>query len=157
MSTRSGANYLTPYKCTSCNEFYGSEMFGYKCSACSGFSKSQEDYIKECDEWASSRVVDHDTITFLRSFRYKDDILLLNAFSTMEEPCWILAEDALKLFLYNPTHVRGLIVASKVLDWWNINSKTTQWPAYLSCYYGNFNEPISGKSIPPRMPNKLLL
>ena len=89
--------------------------------------------------------------------KLKKDILLysmLRLFKNMTNQL-LFAKDALKLYHDNPTVTRAHIVASMVGDWWNINSSETTWPAFCSCYYGNYDEPIMGNTIPPRLPHSM--
>ena len=158
MYTRSGLAYLEPYKCVKCGIYYGSDIYRKQCSACFGITKSNDELVKECDTWASSQVMSYGYLSALRGIvRTRNEQLIYNTVKEFKKAGerWILSKDALTFFLMNPTNTMGHLFASITIDWWNINSKTTLWPSYLSCYYGNFNEPISGSNVPPRMPNNL--
>lgn len=92
--------------------------------------------------------------------------MLFASFKSLDEDnggemTYLLAKDALSLYLEHPTVLRGHLVASRVFDWWNIKSNEYAWPGYCSCYYGNFNEPLDTYLIenkgPLRLPHRMML
>ena len=168
MPLRSGKEYLVSHKCV-CGKFYSNRQFEYKCSECFGLLVKDnylgpEEFTAKCDEWAKNNVILDQVVRNMvtKCAMLRRDELLLDMLSMVKLSCSKLISSEFGVALYRcyPSLRRGHIVASFVADWWNINSNTTDWPAHLSCYYGNFNEPLrmwNGKTkIPPRMPNSMI-
>jgi len=154
-----------------CSKFYSNEKFNFKCSECYGlFDKTnyieKENFITKCNEWVQANTVQNSKIIGLlkRAGASTGNELMFNIISYVKEEkgLYISSDLGLELYKMNPTQQRGHIVASFIADWWNINSKLTEWPAYLSCYYGNFNESLevcfmdNRRNIPPRLPHSRL-
>ena len=63
MATRSGKRYLPPYKCATCQTFWGHEIYDFKCSHCAtnGMNPipppSIESRIEQLDQWVSTRKI----------------------------------------------------------------------------------------------------
>jgi len=174
MPTRSGKTYRKIQKCIDCSDFY--QMINKnKCSYCTidkpPSSIKRKIMIKEAYELAITTAINTEKnageMKLLKIIsRKKNDVLLFKAFKALDE-CktdgliYLLAKDALPIYLENPTVQRGHIVASRVFDWWNIKSSEFEWPGYCSCYYGNFNEPLEtyfmDSKRPLRLPHRMLL
>ena len=165
MPLRNGKQYLDSYLCRRCKEFYGSDDYDFKCSACfnrvSGQLSTYEAYIESCNNWATENCLVSTDSSFQplkRISKLKNDLLLYNCLRMIKhaDNKFLLAKDALKLFKDNPTLKRGHILGHMIGDWWRIISGENKWPAYVSCYYGNYNEPHTFSTIvPPRMPHSL--
>jgi hypothetical protein len=167
MPTRSGQKYLKTKLCK-CGNFYTHPKFKYKCSSCyksviDGKDYTIDGYIQKCNEWANKNCLkeDHGFLKHLKQIsKMKNDNILykISRIILKKAKKFLFAEDALKMYHDNPTNLRAHIVGSIVGDWWNINSKKTTWPSFVSCYYGNYNElPSPCSRIPSRLPNKILV
>ena len=170
MPTRSGNSYLKSNLCK-CGEFYAYNKFNYKCSQCykctiidpthTRHIHTLKGYIQKCNNWANETCFakDHSTLKHLQKIsKMKNDIIFYKVSRIILQMShkFLFAEDALKMYHDNPTVFRAHIVGSMVGDWWNINSKKTTWPPFISCYYGNYDEPlVPCNHTPPRMPNKI--
>ena len=166
MPTRSGKEYLVSYECQECKKFFGHPNFGFKCSGCAGHSVTQKRMTeKDLQEWTVRNTLQGSNMadsTWLNALRrtgrgFKSHAFHLDLLRHMHEHTgkWLAADDALNLLkkagmTNKMTHVYGCYVA----DWWNIDSRKTDWPAFAACYYGNFNEGSSCIGpLPPRSPN----
>jgi len=125
--------------------------------------------IKEAHELARKMTIKEEDwkMKFIKMIsRKKNDNMLFASFKSLDKDnsegmTYLLAKDALLLYLEHPTVLRGHIVASRVFDWWNIKSNEFEWPGYCSCYYGNFNESLETYFIdskrPLRLPHRMML
>ena len=172
MPTRSGITYHKTFKCVDCLEFY--QMINKnKCSYCTidkpPSSIKRKIMIKAAQELARKMTIKEEDrkMKFIKMIsRKKNDNMLFASFKSLDEDnsegmTYLLAKDALPLYLEHPTVLRGHIVASRVFDWWNIKSNEFEWPGYCSCYYGNFNESLETYFIdskrPLRLPHRMML
>ena len=133
MPTRSGTTYHKTFKCVDCLEFY--QMINKnKCSYCTvnkppSYIKRQN-MIKAAYELAKKMTIKEEDrkMKFIKMIsRKKNDNMLFASFKSLDEDnsgemTYLLAKDALSLYLEHPTVLRGHLVASRVFDWWNIKS-----------------------------------
>ena len=167
MATRSGKRYLPPYKCATCQTFWGHEIYDFKCSHCAtnGMNPipppSIESRIEQLDQWVSTRkIIDPnyaDGKKILRNCKKMCNMRLFILIQTFKSKGYLLkSEDALELIECGGV-TRGHIVASCVIDWWNIKTANAggKWPSYLVCYYGDFDAPPP-RNTPPRGPRSML-
>lgn len=171
MPLRNGKTYLISHMCQSCDRNYHSNpKFDYKCSVCWGYCEKNgimtgKDFGNKCIQWSKDNIVGPVGKHFILKNRHISDQHLFNFLTEILENTgkYISAESAMTLFKANPTNNRGHIVGSFIADWWNIKSENVnnsekKWPAYMACYYGNYNESIfdwwgvNHASIPPKKP-----
>lgn len=146
MTTRTGMSYLPAFLCNKCNKFYGYEGFGWLCSYCSGHAPSASDAKERadaCAAWTRENTLGGQGskigLSILRTFPKLPDNLLYSALIILKKKgIYLAAADAVKLL---GTITRGHIIGSVVADWWNIKTPHVggEWPAYLACYYGQFD------------------
>lgn len=167
MTTRSGRRYLPSYKCWTCRTFCGHETYDFKCSHCATNGKnpipppSMEECITKLNEWVlTKKWIDSDLPDgkkMLSGCKKMCDMRLYIILHMFKSKGYLLkSEDALEL-LENGGVTRGHIVASCVIDWWNIKTAAVggKWPPYLVCYYGEFDAPPP-RNVPPHGPNAML-
>ena len=160
MPLRNGKSYLKNYMCQKCNSFYSHKDYNYKCSACflgkksSYYAKIQ--FGKNCDQWVKENTVNKNkTILMLKKVAKKPRLLMKVLSQLKSRSQLITAELGLELWNSNPVKENEMICLF-IADWWNIRSDfRSSWPNYLTCYYGNFNEPLSDlwslkATVPPK-------
>ena len=167
MTTRSGKRYLPPYKCSTCRTFWGHETYDFKCSHCATNGKnptpppSIEERVAKLNKWVSTQnFIDQNhpsgknLLTMCKKMCNMRLFILIQSFKS--KGYLLKSEDALKL-LENGDTTRGHIVASSVIDWWNIKTANAggKWPPYLVCYYGDYDAPPP-RNMPPRAPRAML-
>jgi len=163
MPTRNGKNYLIPHKCQQCKIFYSHKTFNYKCSECSGNPITYPPRISspELNTWVDKHTIDISNSlesSVFRKMKKSDNVNLLAQLIHLrfEGKRLLKAKDALHLL--NGCNARAHIVGSSIADWWNIKTSNRggQWPGYMACYYGDFDNPYPPRLLPPRPPNDLL-
>ena len=165
MPLRNGKEYLIPHRCQKCRRFYSHAIFNYTCSSCAGAAPlpPATEQSPELLEWVKKNTVDRSVPSnnaFLIQLQRMDTERLFVILGLLRHHRRVLlkAEDALTLLEYNNSVARGHVVATAVADWWNIKTRDVDgnWPAYLVCYYGNFDNKFPPRKLPPRPPRMLL-
>jgi len=169
MPTRSGKEYLIPWLCRACDEYYGHKQFGFRCSRCGGpdtTAQKAEELAARREAlagWLHQRCLNSslpEGQALLRFLRERCTVQLFACLRVVRDSGRLLrARDALQLIDGQRGNVaRGHVVASNVADWWNIKTSHAggDWPSYLVCYYGDFDADRLPRALPPRPPHALL-
>lgn len=161
MPTRSGKEYLLPFACPNCEDFIAHEIFGFRCSACSitdvkpeGVRYQSPELRIRLEQWVNKNTFDGEGLhaqTIFKLLEKQGDVncyRVLHAFR--RHGVYLKAADALKLIAGGWGTRRGHIIASCVVDWWNIKTARAggEWPSYLVCYYGRFDSPWLPTTLP---------